>query len=76
MTEDTAVAAQSRQPSKYRQFKKLVEEVEKMTVLELNGAREGTRRNSGVSAQAVAVARPAAARQPTRRVSSTWSSPR
>ena len=42
-------------------FKKLVEEVEKMTVLELNELVKVLEKKFGVSAQAVAVAGPAAA---------------
>lgn len=42
-------------------FKKLVEEVEKMTVLELNELVKTIEKKFGVSAQAVAVAGPAAA---------------
>ena len=62
MTEDTATAAPAAEtavevPAK---FKKLVEEVEKMTVLELNELVKVLEKKFGVSAQAVAVAGPAA----------------
>src|SRR3989344_1982003 len=60
MTEDTqAIAAESavEVPSK---FKDLVEGVEKMTVLELNELVKVLEKKFGVSAQAVAVAGPAA----------------
>ena len=69
MTEDTATPASAEAtageggsevtvPAK---FKKLVEEVEKMTVLELNELVKVLEKKFGVAAQAVAVAGPAAA---------------
>jgi len=63
MADETAVAeapateAAVEVPAK---FKKLVEEVEKMTVLELNELVKVLEKKFGVSAQAVAVAGPAA----------------
>lgn len=58
MADETAVAAEAAEvPAK---FKKLVEEVEKMTVLELNELVKVLEKKFGVSAQAVAVAGPAA----------------
>ncbi|MDO8514641.1 MAG: 50S ribosomal protein L7/L12 [bacterium] len=62
MADETAVVAETKEvavevPAK---FKKLVEEVEKMTVLELNELVKVLEKKFGVSAQAVAVAGPAA----------------
>ncbi len=55
---EAAAEAVAEVPAK---FKKLVEEVEKMTVLELNELVKVLEKKFGVSAQAVAVAGPAAA---------------
>jgi len=68
MTEDTAVIAASVEGSSEpkeamevpAKFKKLVEEVEQMTVLELNELVKVLEKKFGVSAAAVAVAGPAA----------------
>ena len=60
MGDETAVAPEAEVVEVPAKFKKLVEEVEKMTVLELNELVKVLEKKFGVSAQAVAVAGPAA----------------
>ncbi|MDO8576365.1 MAG: 50S ribosomal protein L7/L12, partial [bacterium] len=60
MADETAVASEVEVVEVPAKFKKLVEEVEKMTVLELNELVKVLEKKFGVSAQAVAVAGPAA----------------
>lgn len=60
MADETVVAAEVEATEVPAKFKKLVEEVEKMTVLELNELVKVLEKKFGVSAQAVAVAGPAA----------------
>ena len=60
MADETAVASEVEAVEVPAKFKKLVEEVEKMTVLELNELVKVLEKKFGVSAQAVAVAGPAA----------------
>jgi large subunit ribosomal protein L7/L12 len=57
----TEVAAPETKAEVPAEFKKLVDEVEKMTVLELHALVKVLEKHFGVSAQAVAVAGPAAA---------------
>ena len=60
MADETAVAPEAEAVEVPAKFKKLVEEVEKMTVLELNTLVKAIEEKWGVSAAAVAVAGPAA----------------
>ncbi len=60
MIEDTAAGTATENVEIPVKFKKLVEEVEQMTVLELNELVKVLEKKFGVSAQAVAVAGPAA----------------
>ena len=60
MGDETAVAPEAEVVEVPAKFKKLVEEVERMTVLELNELVKVLEKKFGVSAQAVAVAGPAA----------------
>lgn len=60
MADETAAAPAAEAVEIPAKFKKLVEEVEKMTVLELNELVKVLEKKFGVSAQAVAVAGPAA----------------
>jgi large subunit ribosomal protein L7/L12 len=61
MADETAAAPAEETVAVPAKFKKLVEEVEQMTVLELNELVKVLEKKFGVSAQAVAVAGPAAA---------------
>ncbi|MDO8575732.1 MAG: 50S ribosomal protein L7/L12 [bacterium] len=60
MADETAVAPEAEVVEVPAKFKKLIEEVEQMTVLELNELVKVLEKKFGVSAQAVAVAGPAA----------------
>lgn len=68
MAEETNASAPVEVPSK---FKKLVEEVEAMTVIELSELVKVLEKKFGVSAAAVAVAGPAAAGAPAEEAKST-----
>jgi len=59
--ETTAAPAEEEKAEVPAEFKKLVEQVEKMSVLELHSLVKVLEKHFGVSAQAVAVAGPAAA---------------
>jgi large subunit ribosomal protein L7/L12 len=69
-TEDTPVEAEVEVPS---QFKKLVEEIEKMTVLELNELVKVLEKRFGVSAQAALAVAPGVAAEGGAEEQSTFS---